>query len=99
VDLVGATIYLRSNITDAEQRRVEAAIGAVPGVSEIAYESSQQAYERFKAQFADAPDLVAATRPDSLPASYRFRLPRTGAGAAVNDLSTLPGVSDVLIGH
>ena len=47
---------------------------ADPLVKESIYETKEQAYERFKEMYEDAPDLVNAVKPDQLPESFRVKL-------------------------
>jgi cell division protein FtsX len=77
---VDATAYLPNTYTpgqltvDDVRNRAQDVLRQSPAVLAYSYESNEQAYERFKEQFKDAPDLIAATRPETLPASYRFTL-------------------------
>jgi hypothetical protein len=83
----------RAGSTDELREQVGAILHSSPEVASFAYESQQEAYRRFKEQFSDAPDLVAATKPESLPASWRFRLRcATDYPAVRARLETLPGV-------
>ena len=89
--------FLPDDTSDALRGQVGNLLGRTPQVTDYHYESKQQAYERFKEQFRDAPDLVAATRPDSLPASWRFTLRCAADFPTVQERLTwaVPGV-DVL---
>jgi cell division transport system permease protein len=60
--------------TDEALGRVRDLLAGSPEVEFYTYESQAEAYERFKVAFSDAPELVDVTRPDSLPASWRFRV-------------------------
>jgi cell division transport system permease protein len=46
----------------------------MPQVQEVFYESQEQAYDRFREQFADSPDLVENVTADALPESFRVKL-------------------------
>lgn len=46
----------------------------MPEVQEVFYESQEDAYGRFKEQFADSPDLVENVTADALPESFRVKL-------------------------
>jgi cell division transport system permease protein len=48
--------------------------GMKPLVTQINYESKAQAYEHFKKQFKDSPDMLQNTAPDALPESYQVKL-------------------------
>lgn len=53
-----------------EPAQLEQRIRALTGVTKVELVSKEQAYERFKEQFKDQPDLLEGTRPESLPASF-----------------------------
>jgi cell division transport system permease protein len=72
---VEVTVFLKvSGVTDDQKTALSAAIGSDDLVQSVTFETKEQAYERFKQLYANAPDLVAQTRPDSLPESYRVKL-------------------------
>ncbi len=71
---VEVTIFLADDITDAQRQALGEQLASDPLVADATYESRADAYERFREQFADAPELVEATRPDALPESYRVQL-------------------------
>jgi cell division transport system permease protein len=43
-------------------------------VDTVFYESKEEAYDRFREQFADTPELVDSVSPDILPAAFRVKL-------------------------
>jgi cell division transport system permease protein len=61
-------------ITDEQRRLLGDELRAVPLVEEVFYESKADAYERFKEQFKESPDLVQNVTADALPESYRVAL-------------------------
>src|SRR5262245_12064099 len=72
---VEVTVFLKTTgTTDDQKAALSSAIGADPLVQTFSFETRQQAYERFKEIYANAPDLVNQTRPESLPESYRVKL-------------------------
>jgi cell division transport system permease protein len=73
-DKVEVSIFLRGDVTDDQRKALETELGNDPLVRELTYESKEQAYTRFKQMYRTAPDLVAATKADALPASFRLRL-------------------------
>jgi cell division protein FtsX len=90
-----ASVFFKINVTDAELAAVEAALRDSAEVHCLRFESKEEAWERFKRQFADAPDLVNATRPEDLPMSFRFRVTGKARSDAVESrVGGLPGVSD-----
>ncbi len=81
----------------AEQRdAVKAKLASMTSVvSETYYESSQEAYERFKQQFKDSPILANVTA-EAMPESFRVKLvnPEDYAQVALA-VTSLPGVEQV----
>lgn len=79
-------------VTPEQRTAVQAALEGSPLVQEVYYESSQEAFDRFKEQFKDSPILENVT-PAALPESFRVKLvnPESYAQVAllVNDM---PGV-------
>jgi cell division transport system permease protein len=74
-DKVQVSIFLKDDITDAQRNALGAQLGADPLVKQpVIHETKDQAWKKFQTQFKDAPDLVAATKPDALPESYRVQL-------------------------
>ncbi len=73
---VEVTIFLKTQEadTDEAQQAIDADLKADPLVLTFAFETQEQAYERFKIIYANAPELVAATKPESLPESFRIKL-------------------------
>lgn len=75
---VEVTVFLRANQGTEITADAKAALGDQikndPLVAESIFETQQQAYERFKEIYASLPDLVAQTKPESLPESYRVKL-------------------------
>ncbi len=84
-DKVEVTVYLCGDtssagncagkeVTQDQREQIGKDLGATPQVERVYYESKEQAYERFKEQFKDSPDLVANVTPEALPESYRVKL-------------------------
>jgi cell division transport system permease protein len=73
-DKVQVSVFLNADITPQQRDDLDARLHADPRVSNVFYEDQQKAYDRFKEQFKDLPDLVKAVTPDSLPASFRVTL-------------------------
>jgi cell division protein FtsX len=95
VDIV---VFLRDDATEPQKQAIEAKLRALPGVVAVTFETHEQAYARFKEQFKNSPDLVAATRPEALPESFRLRLADgVTAEPIVARLRLLPGVDEVTI--
>ncbi len=74
-DKVQVSIFLKDDITDDQRKALGDELAADPLVRQpIIHETKDQAWKKFQQQFKDAPDLVAATKPDALPESYRVQL-------------------------
>ncbi|GAA1817040.1 ABC transporter permease [Planosporangium flavigriseum] len=71
---VEVSIFLKNDVTEAQRSSLQSDLKVDPLVQNLIYESRDTAYQRFKTQFKDAPDLVNATKPDSLPESFRVKL-------------------------
>jgi cell division transport system permease protein len=106
-DKVEVTVYLcgttssagncaGKEVTQDQREQIGKDLASTPQVEKVFYESKQQAYQRFKEQFKDSPDLVANVSPDALPESYRVKLkdPRQFAVVA-SAFQDRPGVDSV----
>lgn len=71
---VEVSIFLAPDVTEEDRDALDAALEADPLVANYYYESQEEAYEKAKALFSDAPDLVEALRPEALPESFRVTL-------------------------
>lgn len=60
-------------VTDEQLRNIETILGGLDPVQDIFYESSKDAYDQFKEQFAGSA-ILANISPDALPASFRVKL-------------------------
>ena len=83
-------------VTQDQRKAIGDDIRAMPQVQEVFYESQQDAYARFKKQFADSPDLVNNVTADALPESYRVKLRNpTQFEVVASSLRDRPGVEQV----
>jgi len=60
-------------VTDEQLRNIKTTLGGLDSVQNIFYESSTDAYDQFKEQFAGSA-ILANISPDALPASFRVKL-------------------------
>ncbi len=74
-----------ASITDEQREQLEEDLTSDPVVESVIYESKQEAYERFREQFADTPELVDSVSPDILPAAFRVKLKDPELYAVVRD--------------
>jgi cell division transport system permease protein len=93
---VEVSIYLDQNVTDGQRSQLAADLNNDPLVQKVYYESQQQAYDRFKQQFKNSPDLVKEVTPGELPESFRVKLKNPQEYSIIAaSYSTRPGVSEV----
>jgi cell division transport system permease protein len=71
---IEVSIFLRTDVTDAQRTAINAAIDGNPLVLNKVYETREQAFEKFKELWKDSPDFIKSVGPDSLPESYRVKL-------------------------
>jgi cell division transport system permease protein len=73
-DKVQVSIFLADDVTDEQRSTIETRLKDSSEVKSYIYESKDEAYERFKQQFSQQPELVDNTPPDALPESFRVEL-------------------------
>src|SRR5919112_3124965 len=73
-DKVQVSIFLADDVTEEQRADIESRLEASPEVKSYLYESKEEAYERFKQQFSQQPELVENTPADALPESFRVEL-------------------------
>src|ERR1041384_6605459 len=96
-DKIEVSIFLKSDITADQRSGLQNDLQNDPLVQSVIYESKEQAYQRFTTQFRDAPDLVAATKPDSLPESFRVKLKDPKKVQALSDeFRSRDGISEIV---
>lgn len=61
-------------ISEDERDRLRGELEGNPDVLQVTFESKQDAFHRFREEFADQPDLVRSVSPDALPSSFRVLL-------------------------
>jgi cell division transport system permease protein len=85
-------------ITPEQRDSLETSLREEPVVEEVFYESKADAYERFKEQFKNQPDLVETVTPDALPASFRVKLadPENDFQVIKDRFEAVPGVEDII---
>src|SRR6266545_3026894 len=94
---VEVSIFLKNEITPEQRDSLGEDLKSNPLVKSVQYVSKEEAYKQFQVQFKDAPDLVAATKPDSLPESFRVKLKNPKQFQQVSDqYKTRDGVCEVV---
>ncbi|MCW3839304.1 permease-like cell division protein FtsX [Micromonospora yasonensis] len=71
---VQVSIFLKTDVSDQQRTDLDTKLKSDPLVKEVTYVNKDEAYNRFKQMYADAPDLVNAVKPDQLPESFRLTL-------------------------
>jgi cell division transport system permease protein len=97
-DQVEVSIFLKADVTDDQRNAIQQALQSDPLVAQpIIHETKEKAYAKFKEEFKDAPDLVAATNPSSLPESFRVKLKNQTQYQQVHDkYIAMDGISDII---
>lgn len=94
---VEVSIFLKNDVTEAQRTSLQSDLKSDPLVQNVIYESRATAWQRFKTQFKDAPDLVNATKPDSLPESFRVKLKNPEKFQAIyNKYNNRDGISEIV---
>jgi cell division transport system permease protein len=73
-DKVQVSIFLTDDVSEDQRNAIASQLDASPEVASVVYESKEEAYERFRQQFSQQPELVENTPPDALPESFRVEL-------------------------
>jgi cell division transport system permease protein len=97
-DQVEVSIFLKGDVTGDQSNAIQQALQSDPLVQQpVIHESKDDAYKKFKEEFKDAPDLVAATSPNSLPESYRVKLKNPQQYQQIHDkYIAMEGISDII---
>ncbi len=94
---VEVSIYLEKSIDDTQRSEIKSKLDSDPLVKSVLWETKEMAYENFKEQFRDAPDLVNAIGADELPESFRVALKDPQKFDQINAAyAGLPGVDTVV---
>ncbi len=90
-------VFLTESHTAADWGVIEARLRGLPEVVSVDFVDHEEAYREFKRQFCDAPDLIAATRPESLPEWFTVMLRAPSDFPAVQHaLTYLSGIAEVV---
>jgi hypothetical protein len=91
------TVFLTDGATPAQVAAVADVLRSSPVVESFHFEDRAAAYERFKQIYVCAPDLIEATKADSLPESFRITLRSVTAFVPFADLvERMPAVDSVV---
>ncbi|MDG4763952.1 permease-like cell division protein FtsX [Solwaraspora sp. WMMD406] len=73
-DQIEVSIFLVSDVSEEQRSSLQSSLDSDPLISNVTYESKDEAYARFQTLYQDAPDLVNAVKPEQLPESFRIKL-------------------------
>jgi cell division transport system permease protein len=73
-DKIEVSVFLATDVTDPQKEDIRRTLEGIPVVQEVFHETKEQAYNRFKEQFKDSPDMVRNVSPSAMPESYRIKL-------------------------
>ncbi|MCM4080052.1 permease-like cell division protein FtsX [Paractinoplanes hotanensis] len=94
---IEVSIFLRSDVTDAQRSAIDSAISANPLVSQKTYETREEALERFQQLWKDSPEFVKSVGPNSLPESFRVKLKDPETYKTFTDQMTgMQGIQDII---
>jgi cell division transport system permease protein len=94
---IEVSIFLRSDVTDAQRQAVDQAIDANALVADKTYETRDEAYKRFQELWQDSPDFVKSVSPNTLPESFRVKLKDPEQYKAFADqMQGMPGIQDII---
>jgi cell division transport system permease protein len=71
---IEVSIFLRTDVTEAQRQAIDQSISANPLVAERTYETREEALKRFQELWKDSPEFVKSVGPNSLPESFRVKL-------------------------
>ncbi|MBG0568335.1 permease-like cell division protein FtsX [Actinoplanes aureus] len=69
-----AAVFLGHGTTDRQRTRLLATLEDDPRIAAVAFESREEAYQKFRIRWAKDPDFLAAVDVGSFPESIRLRL-------------------------
>src|SRR4051812_29595024 len=94
---IEVSIFLRTDVTDAQRQAIDQAITANTLVSDKTYETREEAFNRFKELWQDSPDFVKSIGPNSLPESFRVKLKDPEKYKTFADkMQTMAGIQDII---
>ena len=94
---IEVSIFLRTDVTDAQRSAIDQAISTSPLVASKTYETRAQALARFQELWKDQPDFVKSIGPNSLPESFRVKLKDPEKYQTFADqIQTMQGIQDII---
>jgi cell division transport system permease protein len=71
---VEVTIFMKTEATQEQKDAIDADLKVDALVKSYEFETREEAFVRFKEIYAGAPELIAQTKPEALPESFRVKL-------------------------
>jgi len=94
---IEVSIFLRTDVTDAQRQAIDQAISSSPLVASQSYETRAQALARFQELWKDQPDFVKSIGPNSLPESFRVKLKDPEKYKTFADqIQAMQGIQDII---
>ncbi|WP_250035552.1 permease-like cell division protein FtsX [Paractinoplanes maris] len=94
---IEVSIFLRTDVTDAQRQAIDSAISANPLVADKTYETREEALKRFQELWKDSPEFVNSVGPNSLPESFRVKLKDPETYKTFTDQMTgMQGIQDII---
>jgi cell division transport system permease protein len=82
---VEVSVFLTQDVTPDQRAAIQQQLESMPIVQRVYYESKQDAYNHFKDEFKDSPDMVRNVSASALPESFRVKLHDPRQFALVHD--------------
>jgi cell division transport system permease protein len=73
-DKIEVSVFLAPDVQRGQKEEIYRQLDAIQVVERIFYESKRDAFQRFKEQFKDSPDMVRNVEESAMPESYRIKL-------------------------
>ncbi|MBU2670457.1 permease-like cell division protein FtsX [Actinoplanes bogorensis] len=94
---IEVSIFLRTDVTEAQRTAIDQAISSNPLVQERTYETREEALKRFQELWKDSPEFVKSVGPNSLPESFRVKLKNPETYKTFTDQMTgMQGIQDII---
>jgi len=94
---IEVSIFLRTDVTDAQRQAIDQAISSSSLVASKSYETRAQALARFQELWKDQPDFVKSIGPNSLPESFRVKLKDPEQYKTFADqIQSMQGIQDII---
>ena len=94
---IEVSIFLRSDVTEAQRQAIDSAISSNPLVADKTYETREEALKRFQQLWKDSPEFVNSVGPNSLPESFRVKLKDPETYKTFTDqMKPMEGIQDII---